>query len=288
MSRFGRAVEKADREGLLTWTRSNDPGPATVAVEVPAMPSAPAFDDAIAGLAPDDVWTQPAVSDAPLNPLLVAAHDPRSAAAEQYRVLRTRLDGRDTARRMRVVLVTSPALGEGKTTTSANLALTLAQDFPHRVLLVEADLRRPALAGLFGIRPEPGLVDVLVGGATLDDALVAVPGRLSLLAAGVPGPRATNLLASSMMQRTLDLLRARFDHIIVDAAPLTVSDTHVLTRLADGILLVVRAGVTPRPALEHALDGIDRERVLGVVLNDVDDTPGAYAYAGRPLQATEA
>jgi capsular exopolysaccharide synthesis family protein len=250
---------------------------------------APAAAFPAAGAAPtrDEVWDQPAISEALLNPLLVAATDPGSPAAEQYRLLRTRLEGHDDGRRTRLIVVTSPALGEGKTTTSANLALTIAQEVQHSVVLVEADLRRPRLAELFGVRAEPGLADVLVGAATLEDALVAVPGHpLVLLPAGLAGPRSAGLLEASVVQRTLDLLRGRFDRIIIDAAPMALADTHVLTRLADGILLVVRAGVTPRPALERALEGVDRQRVMGVVLNDVDDTPVPYDYPGAPAQGT--
>jgi capsular exopolysaccharide synthesis family protein len=215
--------------------------------------------------------------------LFVAATEPGSAAAEQYRLLRTRLEGREHGRRSHFVLVTSPGVGDGKTITSANLALTMAQEFQHTVVLVEADMRRPTLAALFGVRAEPGLVDVLVGAATLEDALVTVPGHnLFVLPAGLAAGRSTELLASSMMARVADSLRARFDRIVIDTPPVTLADTHVLARLADGVLMVVRAGVTPRPALEHALAGVDRDRVMGIVLNEVDETPGEYAYQSPP------
>jgi Mrp family chromosome partitioning ATPase len=86
-----------------------------------------------------------------------------------------------------------------------------------------------------------------------------------------------------MMTRLIETLRARFDRIVIDSPPVTLADTHVLARLADGVLIVVRAGVTSRPALEHALEGVDRERIAGLVLNDVDLSvgayPGAYAWA---------
>jgi Mrp family chromosome partitioning ATPase len=81
-------------------------------------------------------------------------------------------------------------------------------------------------------------------------------------------------------------LRARFDRIVIDTPPVILADTHVLARLADGVLIVVRAGVTPRPALEHALAGVDRARVLGIVMNAVDSAPGEYAYAGQQAGAS--
>jgi capsular exopolysaccharide synthesis family protein len=236
------------------------------------------------------VWTpgiEATESDSPdrgtLSPLFVAATHPTSSAAEQYRLLRTRVEGRDRGRRAQLLLVTSPGAGDGKTTTSANLALTIAQDYSHSVVLVEADMRRPTLAGLCGITPEQGLVDVLVGAVPLEEALVQLPGQnLFVLPAGQATSRSTELLGSSMMARLIDTLRSRFDRIVVDSPPVTLADTHVLARLADGVLIVVRAGVTSRPALEHALEGVERERITGLVLNDVDLSvgtyPGAYAW----------
>jgi len=299
MSRLHRAVEKAEREGLLTWTRPlEDQSREATAVEEPAAeavlratPAAPFL--APADTAPDagastarPAWVtvpedDPGLPDAAFSPLFVAATQPGSPAAEQFRLLRTRLEARDATRRTQLLLVTSPRLGDGKTTTSANLALTMAREFQHKVVLVEADLRRPSLAARFGMQAERGLVDVLVGALPLEEALVTVPGhQLTLLPAGAEAARSTELLASSMMQGVLDALRARFDRIIVDTPPVALADTHVLARLADGVMVVVRAGVTPRPALERALASIDRERLLGIVLNEVEDSPGEYSYPG--------
>lgn len=311
MSRLHRAVEKAEREGLLKWTRpleqqrhdapepsmrTVEPAPAARPVEELPPPEAreahaPAGphlrESSTARPAPEEPrWDTGApdsegFSAVAFSPLLVAATEPGSAAAEQYRLLQTRLEAHDVARRTQVLLVTSPQLGDGKTTTSANLALTMATEFEHRVVLVEADLRRPALAAQFGLRVEHGLVDVLMGGLPLEAALVRVPGhRLTLLPAGAEAARSTELLASSMMHRTLEELRARFDHIVVDTTPVALADTHVLARLADGVLVVVRAGITPRPALERALASIDRERLVGIVLNEVEEATGAYSYPG--------
>jgi len=283
MSRLQRAVAKAEREGLLAWTGREIAGRPTTAHETTPPPSHVSQ--------PDESNWQPDATPAhertgsvgALSPLFVAATHPTSAAAEQYRLLRMRLEGRHRGRRVQLVLVTSPGAGDGKTTTSANLALTMAQDFNHTVVLVEADLRRPTLAGLCGVSPDRGLVDVLVGGAPLEDVLVQLPEQnLFVLPAGPTTSRATELLGSSMMNRLIDTLRSRFNRIVVDSPPVTLADTHVLARLADTVLIVVRAGVTSRPALEHALEGVERERIAGLVLNDVDlavgTYPGAYAW----------
>ncbi len=283
MSRLQRAVAKAEQEGLLAWTGRQAASQRSTTDDAPP-PNRHGSHDI------EPVWTpglEAIESDSPdrgnLSPLFVAATHPTSSAAEQYRLLRTRVEGRDRGRRAQLLLVTSPGAGDGKTTTSANLALTIAQDYSRSVVLVEADLRRPTLAGLCGIAPEQGLVDVLVGAVPLEQALVQLPGQnLFVLPAGQATSRSTELLGSSMMARLIDTLRTRFDRIVVDSPPVTLADTHVLARLADGVLIVVRAGVTSRPALEHALEGVERERITGLVLNDVDLSvgtyPGAYAW----------
>jgi capsular exopolysaccharide synthesis family protein len=281
MTRLHRAVEKAEREGLLTWTQPvATPDASRVAVEEPAAP-VPARPDGDL-LAAAATFELPSVESELLAPLLVAATAPESAAAEQYRLLKTRIEGREGSRRIQMLLVTSPRIGDGKTTTCANLALTMAQDFQQKVALVEADLRRPSLAEQFGVPAEPGLVDVLMGSVTLDDALTAVPGhQLWLLPAGAASARASELLSSSLIQRVFSGLRGRFHRVLVDTPPVALADTHVLARLADGVLVVVRAGVTPRPSVERALAGVDRERLVGLVLNEVDDSADEYAYAAR-------
>ena len=281
MSRLQRAVAKAEREGLLTWTGREDNGRTATLREPDREPRvAPRAEP----LWQEDAGPEDSVDGGrPLSPLFVAATHPTSAAAEQYRLLRTRLEGRERGRRAQLVLVTSPGPGDGKTTTSANLALTMAQDYNHNVVLVEADMRRPTLAGLCGLTTECGLVDVLVGAAALEDVIVHLPDQhLSVLPAGQATSRSAELLGSSTMTRLIETLRSRFDRIVIDSPPVTLADTHVLERRADGILLVVRSGVTSRPALEHALEGVERDRIAGLVLNDVDlsvgSYPGAYAW----------
>jgi capsular exopolysaccharide synthesis family protein len=278
MSRLQRAVAKAEQEGLLTWTGREDFGRTEARREPDREPRVAPRDEPI--------WREGGVDEdsvngiSTLSPLFVAATHPTSAAAEQYRLLRTRLDGRDRGRRAQLVLVTSPGPGDGKTTTSANLALTMAQDFNHNVVLVEADIRRPTIAGLCGLTPESGLVDVLVGAAALEEVIVQLPDHhLAVLPAGQTTSRSTELLGSTTMVRLIETLRNRFDRIVIDSPPVTLADTHVLARLADGILIVVRSGVTSRLALEHALEGVERDRIAGLVLNDVDLSVGSYQGA---------
>jgi len=205
-----------------------------------------------------------------LNPVLIAGLSPQSLAAEQYRALRTRLAHAEGASALRTVLITSPQKGEGKSVTSANLALTMAQELQRRVVIVEADLRKPSLGHLFNLPAGPGLAEYLVGAAELKDVMKFLPDHhLTVIPAGTPPANPSELLGSTAMRRLLDLLRTRFDRVILDTPPvLPLADVAVLAPLVDGALMVVRAGVTPKPAIENALRAFDSSRLLGVVLNE--------------------
>jgi len=211
-----------------------------------------------------------ATSTARLDPVLVAGLAPKSLAAEQYRQLRTRLAHFEGASNLRTVLVTSPQKGEGKSVTSANLALTMAQELQRRVILVDADLRKPSLQSLFGLAGGPGLTEYLSGAAELKDVMTYLPDHnLTVIHAGSMPANPAELLGSTAMRRLLDQLRTRFDRVILDTPPvLPLADVAVLAPLVDGTLLVVRAGVTPKPAIENALRAFDSSRLLGVVLNE--------------------
>jgi protein-tyrosine kinase len=214
---------------------------------------------------------------------LVAALAPTSLAAEQYRSLRTRIKRVESGRPLRTIAVTSPAKGDGKSLTAANLALTMAQEFQQRVLLMDCDLRRPSVHRLFGISDGPGLGDVLMNVAELDHALVALPEyHLTVLPAGLPPSRPAELLGSSAMRRLLDTLRTRFDRILIDVPPVApLADLHILAPMVDGLLMIVRAGVTPKPAIERALAGLDASKVLGLVLNESgSEGTDSYNYEG--------
>jgi capsular exopolysaccharide synthesis family protein len=205
-----------------------------------------------------------------LSSLLVAGLAPKSPAAEQYRQLRTRLAHAEGANNLRTVLVTSPQKGEGKSITSANLALTMAQELQRRVVILEADLRKPSMQQLFGLPAGPGLTEYLLGAAELKDVMRFLPDHnLTVIHAGSAAANPAELLGSTAMRRLLDTLRTQFDRVILDTPPvLPLADVAVLAPLVDGSLMVVRAGVTPKPAIENALRAFDSSRLLGIVLND--------------------
>jgi protein-tyrosine kinase len=284
MSRIQEILKKAEREGGVHRTRglaADGPalgasGAAAAAFAMPA--SMPASMPAPMPAMPLVEAREPAPVAASLDTRLVAAHAPQSLAAEQYRSLRTRIKNAERARAMRSLIVTSPNKGDGKSLTAANLALTMAQEFQQRVLLVDADLRRPSIHRLFGIGDGPGLTDVLIGGATLDDALVSIPQHhLAVLPAGVLPSHPAELLGSTAMRRTFDALRGRYDRVIVDMPPVApLADVSIALGMIDGLLMIVRAGVTPKPAIERALSGLDTAKVLGLVLNDAGEGGASY------------
>ncbi len=198
---------------------------------------------------------------------LVALADPLSAAAEQYRVLYHRLARLAALRPARVVAITSAGRGEGRTTTAANLALTAVGE-GKSVLLVESDLRRPALASLFGLAPRAGLGEVLDGKAEPSQAIARV-GGLSVLCAGeARDPSAA--LRSARAASVVDGWRAAYDHVYLDAPPaLAFADGDRIVAEADLAVLVVRARVTPRQVMRLALEALG-DRAAGIVLNDLD------------------
>jgi capsular exopolysaccharide synthesis family protein len=220
---------------------------------------------------------------AQLDPHLVAALAPTSLAAEQYRSLRTRIKRSESGRALRTIAVTSPNKGDGKSLTAANLALTMAEEFQQRVLLLDCDLRRPSVHQLFGLAEAPGLGDVLMNAAELEHALVLLPEHhLTVLPAGLPPSNPAELIGSAAMRRVLDTLRTRFDRILIDVPPVApLADLHILAPMVDALLMIVRAGVTPKPAIERALAGLDPTKVLGLVLNESTGQSDLYTnYEG--------
>lgn len=292
MSRIQEILSKAERDGTARRTRGLvDDGAAAPAIAIPGRPgTAPPYEPP-GHAAP--TWTPPASATTEaeratsrvgtLDVHLAAALAPQSLAAEQYRSLRTRIKRAENGRAIRAIVVTSPSKGDGKSLTAANLAITMAQEFQQRVLLVDGDLRRPAVHKLFGVQEGQGLSDVLMGAVDLNQALIDVPDyHLTLLPAGSLPSHPAELLGSAAMRRVLDNLRTRFDRILIDMPPVApLADLHIVAPMADGLLMIVRAGVTPKPAIEGALAGLDMSKVLGLVLNESGGTGhDSLAYEG--------
>lgn len=219
--------------------------------------------------------------DAGASPLIVQL-EPRSPRAEAFRTLRTNLQFIDVDRHPKTIVITSSVPSEGKTTTTCNLALTLAQA-GQRVVLVEGDVRRPKIGEYLGIENAAGLTSVLIGRVAVEDAIQPwgdLP--LEILASGPIPPNPSELLQSHAMQLLLKDLDRRADIILIDAPPLLpVTDAALLAHQADGAVLIVRHGKTSADQVEQSIGNLRKvdARLLGTVLNMAPSRgPEAYTY----------
>lgn len=213
---------------------------------------------------------------------LITISNPRSPIAEAYRALRTNLEFSNLDKSLRSLLVTSAGAEEGKSTTLANLAVTLAQS-GKRVVLVDADLRRPTQHQIFGLKNNAGLTDMV-----RDDAMLATPplqetgvANLQVLTSGQLPPNPAEVLGSKRMSEVLTALLQNADIVLLDAPPLlAVTDAAVLSSRVDGVLLVVSAGKTKRENARKAQSQLEKinAHVIGAVLNNVQANSRDQTY----------
>ena len=202
-----------------------------------------------------------------------------AAAAESYRAVRTGILMSRSEKPPQTILFTSGAAGEGKSLTAVNSAVVFAQVL-DRVLLIDADLRRPMCHDILGCDPHPGLTETLTGLVDLDDAIqpTGVKG-LFLLSAGLTPPNPSELLASKRMREILESLAHSFEYVLIDSAPiLPVSDSVVLSALVDGVIIIANAK-TPKTLVREGCARLTSVggKILGVVLNDADPNQRSYA-----------
>jgi capsular exopolysaccharide synthesis family protein len=217
---------------------------------------------------------------------LVSLLAPDSFAADQYRTLRHTIECFRKESRVNVIAVTSPGPGDGKTVTTLNLAGALAQSADARVLVMDADLRRPSVAEYLGLTPLrlPGLAEAILD-SDYDLARVVrrlEPFNLSVVPAGVPQPAPYELLNSPRLEALLGEVRRQFDYVLIDTPPsVPLPDCRIIERWVDGLLVVVAAHKTSRRLLAETLNVLDPAKVLGIVFN-ADDRPmsGYYGYYG--------
>jgi protein-tyrosine kinase len=204
---------------------------------------------------------------------------PASAAAEQYRTLYYRLERMREVKPMKVIALTSALPGEGKTVTAVNLALAAARaNTERRILLIDADLRRSQVGSVLGIRGKTGLAELLAGECDVRDVVRCFNAtRLAVIPAGTTPEEPTQVLASNRMKQLLKAVRENFDEVYIDLPPtLPFADTTILSHLTDGVLMVVRANVTPTRAVNQAVEQLGGAHILGCVLNGAEMNTAPY------------
>ena len=227
---------------------------------------------------------------------VVIGRDTSPVSIEQYRRLAATLHGLHVSSGLRTIMISSALPRDGKTLTTTNLALTLSESYGRRVLLIDADLRKPSIHEVFGLDNTMGLADGLQTGALGSLPVTEVSPTLTVLTAGAPDHRPMAGLTSERMATILKEAVARFDWVLIDTPPIgLISDAQLLAGLVDGVLLVVGAGSTDHAAVTRTVQALGRERILGVVLNRVQQqelsTGGYYndyytGYGAIPSSTT--
>ena len=210
-----------------------------------------------------------------VNPYLVAATDPHSLVTEEYKKLKSLvLKYTNNGSFQNTIMVTSAISSEGKSLTSINLAISLAQEFDHTVLLVDADLRKPSVCDYLGIKSEFGLADCLADGKAVSEAFVKTGiGKLVVLPAGKRVANPAELLSSSRMTALVKDLKQRYGdrYIIFDTPPiLSFAEAYSLGSIMDGILFVVKEGGGTKQNVKEALAMLKDTRIIGLVFNNAD------------------
>ncbi|ATD54277.1 CpsD/CapB family tyrosine-protein kinase [Clostridium chauvoei] len=212
--------------------------------------------------------------------MLVVENKPKSVIAESYRTLRTNIQYSSFDKEYKAIVITSSEPGEGKSTTAANLALSLAQG-EKKVVLIDCDLRKPSIHKKFKVSNATGLSDVLIGKERLSNTLKRHGENLLILPSGKIPPNPSEMLSSKAMSNLLEELKEDFDYIIIDTPPIqAVTDSQILSTKVDGTLLVIRAKETKRESVHNAVNLLKKvnAHIMGTVLNGVDNDSGNYYY----------
>lgn len=217
---------------------------------------------------------------------LITLKDPRSPAAEAYRVLRTNILFSALEKPIQTLIVTSPTPDDGKSTTLANLAVTMAQS-GHPTILVDADLRRPSQHSIWGIPNDLGLTTMMIDDATLKHPPLhdgGVENMLAILPSGPIPPNPADMLSGKRMNDAIQVLRSKADYVLFDAPPvLAVTDTPLLASRLDGALLVIKAGATRRDHAQRTKEILQRAgvRIVGVALSNAPRDASMTTYYGQ-------
>lgn len=213
---------------------------------------------------------------------LICYHAPKAHASEAYRSLRTNIGFLGVDNQIKTIVVTSPDQAEGKTTTSANIAISMAQA-EKKVLIIEADLRKPRVYKYFGVPNDIGLVDIIIDDIEPKTAIKQVKGieNLYILTCGIIPPNPTEILESTKMDVLLDRFKDNFDIIIIDTPPVGVlADAAILSKKTDGVILVVASGeskIEMAQSAKSALENVNAN-ILGVILTKLNKGSGGAYY----------
>jgi capsular exopolysaccharide synthesis family protein len=216
-----------------------------------------------------------------LKKALVVMDEIDPLAAEQYRILYTNLEQLSQGSSLKTFAITSGLKGEGKTITAFNLAYMMAREFKKKVILVECDLRNPSItSGFLDKRQKYGIVDVIKRKVAHDIAITKLKKSSLYILPCVRNVRnSSQLLGLPTMKALLNTLKTQFDYVIVDSPPiLHLADMKILSRIVDGILLVVKAGKTPKDLVLQAVNSLSSGNVVGIILNGVDISLKRYHY----------
>jgi capsular exopolysaccharide synthesis family protein len=212
----------------------------------------------------------PSVTNAVLNEKLEVARNEFSFTSEQFKNLKVQISETNSTHPLKVITVSSPDSQDGKSLISANLALSFAKDPERRVIVVDCDLRSPSLGHYLGVTNEPGLLQYLSDGHLSPYCYVRRIGNLYFLTTGGVSPNPIEIFSMNKVRQLIESLRSHFDTVILDAPPYCpIADARVVTSLSDGLILVVRRGKTSYSSIDRAFKSIDRNKLIGVVFNDV-------------------
>ena len=222
---------------------------------------------------------------------LFVMHAPNSFAAEQYRILRTRILSFSKKNNMRTILITSCLPEEGKSTVSSNLSICIANGINEHALLIDCDLRRPVIHKVFGLNSSAGLSNYLAENIPLPHTFNKTEvEKLSIIPAGSPPDNPSELLSSKKMMDLVHEVKSRYDdrYIIFDSTPLyQTPDPAILSKHIDGIVLVVKSGKANREVISRSVESLGKEKILGVVFNMSHEPINSYYYNYNHYYSTQ-
>ena len=223
------------------------------------------------------------MGDSKVDPRVVTYFDPKALITEQFKILRTNVLSLNRGGASKVIMITSSVHSEGKTITSLNLAMAIAQSTQKpKVLLIDADLRRGRLAKYLGVNQRTGLSSVLSGKAGLAEALFKIDiENLTFMASGPVPENPAELLDSARMKQLLSEVKTQFDYILIDTSPvISVTDAGILSSLVDGVIMVIQAGRTQRGVVKRAVELLQQThaKLLGHVLTNIEYHLPEYIY----------